>query len=192
VPTIYLPHAQASTGGVWLVVRTSVEPSSMMRDLKRVIVELDPRLPVASMTSLDDIVSTSLKPRRFTLVLFAAFSIAALVLAVIGVYGVISHATTERVREFGLRIALGAQSGDIIRMVMRQGVLAAGAGVVIGMLGSAALTRLLANMLFSVRPLDVVTFGSVAVLMFGTALAATYVPARKATRVDPLISLRAG
>jgi putative ABC transport system permease protein len=192
VPTIYLPHSQASTGGVWLIIRTAVEPSSMMRDLKRVITELDPRQPVASMTSLDEIVSTSLKPRRFTLVLFAAFSVAALVLAVIGVYGVISHATTERVREFGLRIALGAQSGDIIRMVMRQGVAAASAGVVIGMLGSAALTRLLANMLFSVRPLDMLTFGSVALLMFATALAATYLPARRATRVDPLISPRAG
>jgi putative ABC transport system permease protein len=189
-PMMYLPHAQAPTGAMAIVLRTGLDPLAISRDVKLAIAEMNPQL-TPEIQTLESLIDASLKPRRFTLVLFAAFSTAALVLAIIGVYGVISHATTERSREFGVRIALGAQPGDIMRMVMGQGIAAAGAGVVVGMLGSAVLTRLLANMLFAVQPLDAVTFGSVAALMLGTALAATYVPARKATRVDPLISLRA-
>jgi ABC-type antimicrobial peptide transport system permease subunit len=122
--------------------------------------------------------------------LFISFSLAALVLAIIGVYGVISQGTTERQREFGVRIALGAQRRDIIAMVMRQGLASAGLGIAIGLAGSALVTNLLRGMLFSVAPLDVPTFTAVGVVLFGTAMLACYFPASRATRVDPLTALR--
>jgi predicted permease len=190
--TIYLPHAQAPSGAVWLVLRTANEPTAVARDVKRLVAELNPQLPVASIQSFDDIIHESLKPRRFTLTLFASFSAVALALATIGVYGVISQGITERVREFGVRIALGAQPRDIIRRVMRQGLGAASLGVAIGVLGAVMLTRLLSSMLFAVTPLDLVTFSCVGAFMLGTALAACYIPARRATRVDPLVALRVG
>lgn len=108
----------------------------------------------------------------------------------IGVYGVISQGTAERIREFGLRIALGAQPGDIVRLVVGQGIVAAAIGILLGLLGAMALTRLIANMLFAVDPLDAVTFAAVSGVMLTTALAACWLPAWRATRVDPLVSLR--
>jgi putative ABC transport system permease protein len=191
VPMLYVPHAQAPTGGVELVLRTAAEPRRFSRDLKRAVAELNPELPLAGLVTLDDLVATSLKPRRFTLTLFACFSLAALVLAVVGIYGVISQGTTERWREFGVRVALGAQARDIVTMAMRQGAVAATTGIVVGAVGSAALTTLLRGMLFSVVPLDVATFSAVGAVMFTTAMLACYIPARRATRVDPLIALRA-
>lgn len=134
---------------------------------------------------------TSLEPRQFTLLLFMAFAGCALALAVIGVYAVISQDTSERWWEFGVRIALGAQAKDVIGRVMRQGVASAGASVLIGVAGAAVLRTALRGMLFSVAPLDVVTFGVVGGVMFTTAMLACYVPARRATGVDPLAAVRA-
>jgi putative ABC transport system permease protein len=190
-PTLYVPHAQAPTGGVVVVLRTALEPTRVERSFKRVVAELNPALPIADLETMDDLTAVSLKPRRFALTLFVCFSVAALVLAVIGVYSVINQATTERVREFGVRTALGAQRRDIVRMVMRQGFVSAGTGVGLGIAGAAALTTLLRGMLFEVVPLDALTFSMVAALMLGTSMLACYVPARRATGVDPLIALRA-
>lgn len=190
-PTLYVPHAQAPTGGVVLVLRTAIEPERVMRSVKGVVAELNPALPIAGMETLEELASASIKPRRFTLTLFVSFSLAALVLAVIGVYGVMSQGTAERRREFGVRIALGAQRRDIVRMVMRQGFTFAGIGIAFGVAGSATLTSLLRGMLFGVVPFDAPTFGAVAVLLLATALLACYIPAHRATRVDPLVALRA-
>lgn len=190
-PTMYVPHAQAPTGAVSLVLRTANDPKQVARDLKRAVAELNPALPLTDMMTLDDLVASSLMPRRFTLLLFVAFSLAAVVLAVVGVYGVISQSTTERSKEFGVRIALGAQSYDIVSLAMRQGIRSTVLGIAIGVAGAAALTTLLRGMLFSIVPLDAPTFGGVSVLMFTTAMIACYVPARRATRVDPLVALRA-
>jgi putative ABC transport system permease protein len=190
-PTLYVPHSQAPTGGVVVVLRTSLEPSRIGRSLKRVVAELNPALPIADMQTMDDLTAVSLEPRRFALSLFLCFSAAALVLAGIGVYSVINQATVERVREFGVRTALGAQRRDILRMVMRQGFVSAGTGVAFGIAGAAALTTLMRGMLFEVVPLDALTFSVVAVLMLGTSMLACYVPAHRATGVDPLIALRA-
>jgi predicted permease len=190
-PTLYVPHAQAPTGGVVLVLRTAVEPSQLSASVKRVIVELNPALPIAGMQTLDELASASIKPRRFTLTVFACFSVTALVLAVLGVYGVISQQTAERRKEFGVRIALGADRRDIVSMVMRQGFKYAGLGIAVGVAGSVALTRLLRGMLFGVVPLDASTFGLMATLLLGTAMLACCIPAYQATRVDPLIALRA-
>jgi len=190
--TIYLPNAQAPTGSIWLVMHTGIEPSALAHDVKRIVTEIDPSIPVAGTPAFDELVDESVKPRRFTLVLFVSFAAAALLLAIVGVYGVLSHGTAERAREFGVRIALGAQPADIVHMVMRQGLGSACLGIVLGLLGSAAATRALSGLLFSVTPFDAVTFSAVSALMLTTAMVACYVPARRATRVDPLVALRAG
>ena len=190
--TVYLPNAQATTGSFWLVLRTAIEPLALAHDVKRIVAELDPSIPIAGTPAFDEIVSDSLQPRRFTLMLFVSFAAAALMLAIVGVYGVLSYGTTERAREFGVRIALGAQPRDIIAMVMRQGLASACLGIVVGLAGSAAVTRLLSSMLFTITPFDAVTFVGVSALMLATAMLACYVPARRATRVDPLVALREG
>jgi predicted permease len=190
-PTLYVPHAQAPTGGVILVARTAIDPTGIAPDLERVVAELNPALPVADIKTVDDLTAASLKPRRFALTWFLAFAGAALVLAVIGVYGVMSQGTVERWREFGVRLALGAQRHDIVSMVMRQGLGAILVGIAIGVAGGALLTRVLRSMLFGVVPFDALTFAGVAALMIVTAMIACYVPARRATSADPLDVLRA-
>jgi putative ABC transport system permease protein len=190
--TVYLPNAQAPSGGFWLVLRTTIDPRSFARDVKRIVTEMNPLVPIAGMPVLDQLVDESLKPRRFTLLLFLCFAAAALLLAMVGVYGVISHGTAERAREFGVRIAIGAQPWDIVRMVMRQGLASAALGIVVGLLGASASTHFMRGMLYSVTPFDVATFVVVSGLMLATAMLACYVPARRATRVDPLVVLREG
>ncbi|HEV2179648.1 MAG TPA: ABC transporter permease [Gemmatimonadaceae bacterium] len=191
-PTIYLPHAQAATGSFSLVARTAIEPAALTAELRRTVAELNPEIPVASMQTLDDMVSDSLKPRRFVLALFGCFSLAALALALVGVYGVINNATLERSREFGVRIALGAGPRAVIGMVMAQGLGAALGGLALGLAGAAALTGVVRGMLFGVAPVDTITFASVALVMVATAALACYLPARRATRIDPLTTLRTG
>ena len=189
-PTIYLPHAQAPTGGITVLLRTTGEPRLYARDMKRAIAELNSQIPVTGITTLEEVIADSLKARRFTLLLFGCFAVAALLLAVIGVYGVISHATTERYKEFGVRIALGAQRRDIVRLVVGQGLMSTLIGLTLGMLGAATLTTLLRGMLFGVTPFDAITFVSVGSIMLLTALIACYIPARRATTVHPVIALR--
>ena len=189
-PTVYLPHAQAPTGEIIILLRTRGDPRASAREMKRAVTELNPQLPVTSVATLDEIVSNSLKARRFTLLLLGSFAGAALLLAVIGVYGVISNATAERSKEFGVRMALGAQGSDIIRLVVGQGLLSTCVGLTIGIAGAAALTTVLRGMLFGVGSFDPVTFVGVAGLMFLTALAACYIPARRATTVHPVSALR--
>jgi putative ABC transport system permease protein len=191
-PTIYLPHAQAATGSFSLVARTAIDPAALTADLRRVVAELNPEVPVAMVQTLDDVVSDSLKPRRFVLALFGCFSAAALALALVGVYGVINHATLERSREFGVRIALGAGPSAVMAMVMAQGLGAALGGLAVGLAGAAALTGVVRGMLYGVAPIDAITFASVALVMLATAALACYLPARRATRIDPLATLRAG
>lgn len=190
-PTLYVPHAQAPTGGVVLVLRTAAEPTRIESNVKSVIAELNPALPIAGMETLDELASVSVSPRRFTLTVFACFSLTALVLAVLGVYGVISQGTAERRKEFGVRIALGAERRDIVGMVMRQGFKFAATGIAVGVAGAVALTSLLRGMLFGVAPLDLSTFVLTAMLLLGTAMLACCVPAGQATSVDPLVALRA-
>lgn len=189
--TVYLPYAQAPSGGINVMVRTTGEPRLFTRELKAAVTELNSQLPVTGITTLDDVVADSLKARRFVLLLFGCFALAALLLAVVGVYGVISHGTTERSREFGVRLALGAQRSDVLRLVLRQGMTAAVAGLMIGVVGAAALTTLLRGMLFGVTPFDTLTFLGVGTIMLVTAMLACYFPARRATAVHPVTALRA-
>jgi putative ABC transport system permease protein len=191
-PVVYVPHAQLPIGAVSVVLRTQLEPRGLLPDLRRVVADLDPKLALTYVTTFDEVVASSLKPRRFTLVVLGCFSLVALMLAVIGVYGVMSNGTSERAREVGVRIALGAQRGDIIRMILVQGLGAAVVGIAVGILGAMTLTSLLRDMLFSVTPFDPITFAGVAGLMLATATLACYLPARRATTVDPVSALRAG
>jgi len=151
---------------------------------------VDPDLPLDRLRQLRDIVSMSVARPRFYMSLIASFAIIALVLAAVGIYGVISYTVSQRSRELGIRIALGASGTNVMAHVLRPGLALAASGVGIGIVASLALTRLIASLLFGVTPVDPVTFGAVAAVLLGVAVAACAVPARRASRVDPLVAMR--
>jgi len=151
---------------------------------------VDPELPVYGAQTLNDAVTASLEQRRFSMEIVGLFALTALLLAGMGIYGVISYIVSERTHEIGIRVALGAQSRNILRMVVRQGLGLAIAGAAVGLVGALIVSHLMAGLLYGVRPTDPVTFASVALLLIAVALLACYIPARRAIRVDPLVALR--
>lgn len=171
-------------------IRTSVDPLSLSAAAKREMLNIEPSLPVTNMQSLEQIVSLSLAQDRFNTTLLGFFAGIGLLLAVIGIYGVMAYSVAQRTREIGIRIALGASSRDVLTLVLSQGLILAVIGVAIGLAGAFALTRLLSSLLFGVTPTDPLTFVATAVLLTGVALAACLVPARRAARVDPMVALR--
>jgi putative ABC transport system permease protein len=162
----------------------------MASALRSTVWSIDPQLAVAQIQSMDQVISKSTTPRRFSLFLLAGFASLALVLSAVGIYGVMAYSVVRRVHEMGIRIALGAQRRDVMRLVISQGMLLLVLGMVIGTLGALAMTRALASFLYGVRPTDPVTFVAVVVILAGVAFLACYIPARRATRVDPMIALR--
>ena len=162
----------------------------MTASLRKAMHAVDPALPVAKVATLTALVDQSLTQPRFAMLLLVAFGVLSLVLACIGMYGVISFSVTRRTQEIGIRMALGAERGNIFGMVMGQGARLAGAGIAIGFAGALVGTRSLASFLYGVRPADPLTFGAVLLLFATVALLACYLPAKRATRVDPMISLR--
>jgi putative ABC transport system permease protein len=189
-PTVYVPHAQASTGANVFVIRTRGDPLAAFAQVRAEFRAINPAMPLASTTTLEALLDDSLRERRFHLSLLGAFASVALLLAALGVYGVMSHATTERTHEIGVRMALGARGADVLGMVMRQGASLAVAGAIGGLLGAAAVTRLLRGMLFGVTPLDPMAYVGAGVLLLGAAALACYLPARRAARLDPVRALR--
>ncbi len=180
------------TGG-WpphFVIRTSTDPAALAHAATEEIHKIDPNLPVIHVTTLDGLLSSTVAPRRFSTVLLGIFAVLALLLAAVGIYGVMSYVVSLRINEIGIRMALGAQPRDIWRLVIGRGAKLALAGVAIGLIGALALTRLLSSLLFEVRASDPVTFGAVALLLTAVALLACYFPARSAMRADPMIALR--
>jgi predicted permease len=173
-----------------LVVRAASDPASMAAAVKDAIHRADPNLPVTKISTLDALVLDSLSPRRFSAVLIGVFAALALLLSGAGVYGVMSYAVEQRTREIGVRMALGAQPLTILGLIVGRGARLALAGIVVGAAGALALTRLLASLLYGVRPTDPLTFAGVALLLAFVALLACYIPARRAMRVDPMIALR--
>ena len=171
-------------------IRTAVDPLTLAATVKREMLNVDSLLPVTNIQSLDQIVSLSLARDRFNTALLGLFAGIGLVLAVIGIYGVVAYSVMQRTREIGIRVALGARSGDVLKLVVAQGMLPALIGVVIGLGGAFALTRLLSTFLFGVTPTDTITYVATALLLTAVALGACFVPARKATRVDPMVALR--
>ncbi len=189
-PQIYLPYAQRPQWSMYAVLRARADPTSLIPPLRRIVSALDPNVPVYDATTMENALGQSLGTRRFTDILLAGLAATALLLAAIGIYGVMSLNVTARGREFGIRLALGASPGTVRWQVMRRGLVLAGIGTLLGVAGAAALTRFLRNLLFEVGPLDPLTFGAVVAVLAAVTLAASWVPARRATRTDPIVTLR--
>jgi putative ABC transport system permease protein len=186
---LYLSYRQTPLG-MALVLRSAVEPSSLAPALRNAAREIDPALPVYDVMTMDERLSNSVAARRFNLLLLGGFAALALLLAGVGVYGVISYVVTQRTHEVGIRMTLGAQRADVLRLFIKQGMAMVTLGVALGLLGASALTRLMKGLLFDVSASDPLTFACVALLLSLVALAACYLPARRAARIDPLASLR--
>jgi len=176
---------------LWLVVRARVDAGALVPSIRRAIWSVDKDQPIVRVATMDDLVATSAGDRRFASILFEAFAVVALLLAAAGIYGVLSGSVTERTREIGVRSALGASRRDILALVMLQGMTLAGAGVVIGLTGAIGASRALATLLFGVSRLDPVTYLGVIALVAGVSAIACWIPAWRAARVDPSITLRA-
>jgi putative ABC transport system permease protein len=173
-----------------VAVRTSQGSEALLPSIRSIIAQWDPDLAVYDVRSMEQITADSLGTRRLTLTLVGFFAALALVLATVGIYGVMSYIVSGRTQEIGIRIALGAQRADVFKLVVGQGMALAGAGLVLGLIAAAGLTRFLGSQLFHVKAIDPITYGGVTLLLGGVALLACYIPARRATRVDPLVALR--
>jgi predicted permease len=190
-PQIYLPYRQWPVQSMAFVVKTRVPPGSIADAVRREVYAVDANMPVSNVRTLGQIVARSISQPRFYMTLLAVFAAVALVLAAIGIFGVLSYAVAQRTREIGIRMALGAEGRSVRGLVVRQAMLLAISGVAAGVIAAWWMARLLGSLLFGVTPRDPVTFAAVAAMLAAVALIASYVPARRATRVDPVVALRA-
>ncbi len=191
VPAVYMPRAQAATTGYSVLVRVSGAPATLAPALRRIVRELDPSLPLFGVEPLARTLAHSMAQRRFTMIVLGAFAAVALLLAAVGVHGVLAYSLAQRTREIGVRIALGATPGGVRALVVGQGARLAVRGLAIGLLGALAVTRVLRTLLFGVGSADPLTYAGVALTLGGVALLASWLPAWRATRVDPMSALRA-
>jgi putative ABC transport system permease protein len=189
-PQLYVSVYQDSAKHLSIFLRGHLDTSAIPDQVRAQVQSLDPTLPVFGAQTLNQTVSASLSQRRFSMEMVGLFALTALLLASLGIYGVISYMVTERTREIGIRLALGAQRQNIIQMVMRHGLRLAIAGAVVGLVGAAVVSQLMAGVLYGIKSTDPLTFVSVALLLIAVALLACYLPARRAVRVDPMIALR--
>lgn len=190
VPHLYVPLNQFVGRSLSLALRTSLPASTLEAQIRGAVQSVDPGLPVFGVTSMDEVLDASLASRRFSANLVAGFAGGALLLASIGIYGLLAYMVGQRSREIGLRIALGARRGDILKLFLRKGVALAGVGIVAGVVVSASTASMMASLLYGVRPHDPAVFVIVPLLLFAVAVLASYLPARRATKVDPIIALR--
>ncbi len=175
---------------VYLALRTAGDPVALAADVRSVVNGLDPELPVYAIGDMNSRPAANLAPRRFSMLLLSGFAALALLLASIGIYGVMSYTVQRFTHEIGIRMALGASAGSAVRVMLRQGMSPALGGIVVGAGGAMALTRVMKSLPFEVQPDDPATFAAVAALLAAVAFAASYVPARRAARVDPIVALR--
>jgi putative ABC transport system permease protein len=187
---VYLPLRQSISRNMNLIVKSAADPAALTSSIRGAIASIDKDQPIFAIATMQELVNGSISTRRITLILLGLFSALALVLAAIGIYGVISYSVAQRTHEIGIRMALGADGGGVLRMILAQGVKIAGAGIGIGILASFGLTRLMTKLLYSVSAADPVTFAAVAIVLVLVAMLACYIPARRALRVDPIIALR--
>jgi putative ABC transport system permease protein len=189
-PIAYSPYAQNPRSIMSLIIRGTQDPTKLTSAVRSEVQALDPNLPVSNIKPVRQMIDERISPKRLMTYILAVFGLIALLLASIGIYGVMSYAVTQRTQEIGVRMALGAQALDVLKLVIKKGMAMALVGIVIGLAGAYALTRVLANLLFKVAPTDLVTFAAVSISLIVVALIACYIPARRATKVDPLVALR--
>jgi putative ABC transport system permease protein len=169
---------------------TAVKPTSMATAVRNAVAAIDPEQPVFDISTMDERLAASVAPRRFNLVLLASFALLAMLLAGVGIYGVVSYSVSQRTHEVGIRMALGAQRRDVLKLIVAQGMVLLLMGIGVGLIGAFLLTRFLAALLYGVRPTDSATFAAVSLLLAAVAIVACCIPARRATRVDPVVALR--
>jgi predicted permease len=189
-PAVYLPSSQPSIPGTTLVIRAAVPPLTLSRAMIAAVQSVDPEQPVLNISTMETVIEESFGPRRFALLLLSGFALLALALASIGIYSVLAYSVRQRVREIGIRMALGAPSRDVVRMVVVEGCKPTIAGVVLGLVLAGLLARVMETLLFGVGTHDPGTFAAVATIVLAVGIIATLVPAFRATRVDPVVTLR--
>jgi putative ABC transport system permease protein len=190
IPHIYYSIYQFSDRTLNLVVRSASDPAPLGESMRREVQAVDPNLPVFGISTFSSVVESSLAPHRFSAQLMGAFAALALLLAAVGIYGVLAYFVGQRVREIGVRMALGASAGEVVRLVLLRGMYPIIAGMALGLVGSFACSRLLAQLLYGVSMSDPLVYLAVPAFLLFTALLASYIPARRATRIDPLAALR--
>ena len=189
-PEVYFPYQQFPSNFMSLVVRTDSDPASMVPAIRRQVLSVDNDQPVSDVMTMEQRLAKAVASSRFVMTLLSSFSMLALGLAAVGIYGVMAYLVTERTQEIGVRMALGAQKRDVLELVVRKGMFLAIVGTAIGLLASLALTRLMRSLLFQVTPTDWLTFVVASLVLLTVSLLASYIPARRATKLDPLIALR--
>jgi putative ABC transport system permease protein len=190
VPQIYLNVYQTGAKRLAILLRGRLRTAAIADEVREQVQALDPTLPVSGAQTLNETVSASLAQRRFSMEMVGLFALAALLLAALGIYGVISYLVSERTHEIGIRLALGASRPNILRIVLRQGLGLAIVGAAVGLVCALIVSHLMASLLYGVRPTDPLTFAAVAFLFLGVAVLACYLPARRAMKVDPMVALR--
>ena len=189
---MYMPVAQAANieSGPTIVLRTTLDAGAAAAELRGAVAAIDRSMPVDRIEPMDSLVAGSVAQPRFRAVILAAFSLLALVMASIGIYGVMNYLVVQRTREFGIRLSVGATRADVLRLVLGRAAALIAVGTCVGLAGAAGLVRFIATLLFGTTPLDPLTFAAVPILLASVALAASYIPARRATRIDPMVALR--
>jgi putative ABC transport system permease protein len=175
---------------MYMAVRGDQNAGALIGQIKTEVWKLDKAIPLTRLRTMSEVIAASLSAQRFNMTLMGIFAGVALVLAAVGIYGVISYSVTQRTHEIGIRMALGAETGDVLRIVLKQGLSLAGLGVGIGLVAAFAVSRVMSTLLFGVSTTDPIIFGTISVVLTGVALGATLIPARRATKVDPMIALR--
>jgi len=189
-PEVYLPHKQHAVDNLTVVVRTAGEPAAFAETARADLASLDREMPIAAVRTMDEVVGRSITQRRFMMVLLAAFAMIAVLLAAIGVYGVLAYLVSQRTQEIGLRLAIGATPEDVVRLFLREGVTLTLVGLFAGLAGAFAAGRALTTLLFGVTATDPITYVVVAGALGLAALGASYIPARRAATLDPMAALR--
>jgi len=187
---LFMPAWQSPLNGMALIVRTEADPKLFVDTIRREVLAVDAEQPIYAVSTMVDVVARSVFLPRISMLLLGAFAVSALLLAVVGIYGVVSYSVTQRTRELGVRMALGADAPATLRLVLGKSMLLVGAGTICGLLASFALTRAMAGLLYDVSPLDPIVFAAVSMLLATAGFVASLIPARRATRLDPILALR--